>query len=87
MAESLIGTVSHYFPKVAVAALDLQEPLAKGDRIHIMGHTTDQVETIESMEIDHQSVEKAEPGDQVAIKVQGRVREGDQVYLATEDNG
>ena len=87
MAESLIVTVSHHFHNVAVAALYLQEPLEKGDRIHITGHTTDLVETIESMEIDHQPVEKAEPRDQVAIKVQGRVREGDQVFLATEDNG
>lgn len=76
-----IGTVVHYYTHLAVAVLDLGAPVRKGDRIHIAGHTTDIEQTITSMEINHQRVTSAEPGDSVAIKVVGRVRHGDAVYV------
>jgi len=75
-----IGRVTHYFGHLSVAAVSLTEPLVIGDRIHIRGHTTDVVETIASMEVDHRRVERAEPGDDVAINVQDHVREHDLVF-------
>ena len=75
-----IGTVTHYFGHLNVAAVSLTEPLAIGDRIHIRGHTTDLVETIASMEVDHVPVTRAEPGDDVAINVKGHVREHDRIF-------
>jgi hypothetical protein len=75
-----IGTVTHYFSHLSVAALSLRAPLAVGDRIHIRGHTTDLVQTVESMEIEHRRVERANPGDDVAIKVADHVREHDRVF-------
>lgn len=75
-----IGTVTHYFSHLSVAALNLRAPLAVGDRIHIRGHTTDLVQTVESMEIEHRRVERANPGDDVAIEVVAHVREHDVVY-------
>ena len=75
-----IGRVTHYFGHLSVAAVSLTEPLVIGDRIHIRGHTTDVVETIASMEVNHRRVERAEPGDDVAINVQDHVREHDLVF-------
>ena len=75
-----IGTVTHYFGHLSVAAISLTSPLAVGERIHIVGHTTDVVETVRSMEIDHHPVERAVPGDDVAINVAEHVREHDHVY-------
>lgn len=75
-----IGQVSHYFGHLSVAAISLSQPLAVGDRIHIRGHTTDVVQTVGSMELDHASVERAAPGDDVAIKVDDHVREHDLIY-------
>ena len=67
-----IATVTHYFGHLNVAAVSLTEPLDVGDLIHIHGHTTDLVETIDSMEVDHHRVERAEPGDDVAINVKDK---------------
>ncbi len=75
-----VGTVTHYFSHLSVAALSLRAPLAVGDRIHIRGHTTDLVQTVESMEIEHRRVDRANPGDDVAIKVADHVREHDLVF-------
>jgi hypothetical protein len=75
-----IGTVTHYFGHLSVAAISLTQPLSVGERIRIRGHTTDLVETVGSMEIDHAPVERAGPGDDVAINVTEHVREHDLIY-------
>lgn len=84
MSEILIGEVTHYYSKLGVAALDLQAPLRRGDHVHVHGQTTDFEEEVESMEIDHHRITSAEPGDDVAIKVCGKVRDGDKVFLELE---
>ena len=79
-AEELIGEVTHYFPHVPAAVLRLDTELKLGDTIHIVGHTTDLVQTVQSIQVEHESVESAAPGDDVAVLVKDRVREGDKVY-------
>jgi hypothetical protein len=81
MSEHLIGTVTHYFkgPSVAVVHLD-DDALDVGDEIHFLGHTTDFTERIFSMEVEHQKVEHADKGDDIAIQVVERTRQHDQVF-------
>ena len=76
-----IGWVSHYYSHLSVAAVTLEAPLTVGDRIHIKGHTTDLVQTVDSLQVDHKPVERAVPGDDVALKVDDHVRERDKLYL------
>lgn len=78
--EEAIGVVTHYYSHLAVAAVRLQAPLRVGDRIHIKGHTTDLVQPVDSMEIDHKAVDRAGPGDDTALKVADHVREHDRIY-------
>jgi len=78
--DQAIGTVTHYFSHLSVAAVSLTDSLHVGDRIHIVGHTTDVEQTVESMEVDHQRVEIAGPGDDVALAVADHVRDHDRVF-------
>jgi translation elongation factor EF-Tu-like GTPase len=78
--QEAIGRVTHYFGKPSVAAIEVTEPLRVGDRIHIRGHSTDLVQTVETMEIDHQRVDRAEAGDDVAMHVDDHVREHDLIF-------
>lgn len=80
MAEEKIGRVTHYFDKPGVGAIELSGDLAVGDRVAFRGHTTGFEQTIDSMELDHESVETAVAGEEIAVKVEERVREGDEVY-------
>lgn len=80
MEEKEVGRVSHYFSKIGVAAIELTDTLAVGDTIHIQGHTTDFTQTVESLQIEHESVEQAGAGQAIGIKVKDRVREHDKVY-------
>jgi translation initiation factor IF-2 len=81
MDEELVGRVVKFFSKPSVAAMEITSgTLRVGDRIRIKGHTTDLEETVDSMQIEKESIEEAEPGFLVGIKVKDRVREGDKVF-------
>jgi translation elongation factor EF-1alpha len=80
MSEEVIGTVSDFFAHPVVAAIELTASLKVGDKIRIKGHTTDLEMTVESMQIEHQTVQEAKAGDSIGVKVSERVRDGDTVY-------
>ena len=84
MPEEKIGMVIKFFAKPEVAAIELTDgSLSLGDRIHIVGHTTDFELEIDSMQIDNAPVDHAEKGSSIGIKVRDRVREHDVVYKVT----
>ncbi len=83
MAEQVIGKISHYFGNLKVAAAQLTGELKVGDQVHVKGHTTDILQTVDSLEVNHQKVEKAGAGDDVAFKVNDKVRTGDQLLRVT----
>ena len=83
--EVEIGRVAHYYNHLSVAVLKLTESLKLGDKIHIVGHSTDLIERVASMEVNHHSVEWVKSGEDVAIKVLEPVHEHDMVYRITEE--
>lgn len=84
MAEQEIGRVTHYFNKIGVAAIELSDELVVGDTIHIKGHTSDWVQPVDSMQIEHEMVDKAGAGTSIGIKVDGHAHEHDKVYKVTD---
>lgn len=86
MKEIEIGKVVHYYTKIGVAAIKITKgELKKGDKIHIKGHTTDFNQEVESMQKEHEVIEVASEGDDIGIKVNEHVREGDIVYKVVEE--
>ena len=83
MEEKEIGKVEDYFGHIGVIAVKLTGELSVGDKIRIKGHTTDFVQEITSMQIEHQNVSQAKAGDDIGIKVGEKVRHGDKVYRVT----
>lgn len=83
MPDEKVGIVNDYFARIGVAGVDLVGPLRVGDTVRFRGHTTDFEQVVESMQIEHQQVQEAGPGDSVGIKVLDRVRPGDVVYRVT----
>jgi len=79
--ETLIGHISHYFGKIQVAAIELTDgDLSVGDTIHIVGHTSDFTQTIDSMQIDRVEVTHAEKGKSIGIRAVEHARVGDKVF-------
>jgi len=84
MPEEAIGKVSDFFAKPVVAGIELAGTLKAGDKIHILGHTTDMELVVGSMQINNVNVQEAKAGDAVGIKVSDRVRRGDTIYKITD---
>lgn len=80
--EKKIGEVTHYFGHIPAGIVKLSGKLSKGDTVHIKGSTTDFTQEVASMQVDHKDIDSAKKGDEVGIKIDERVREGDEVFLA-----
>ena len=82
MGEQVVGKVMDYFGKIGVAGIQVTAgSLSVGDSIHIKGHTTDFTQQIDSMEYEHQHIDRAPAGRSVGLKVKDHAREHDIVYL------
>jgi len=75
-----IGRITHFFPKINVAVIELKAPLSVGDTIVIKGPNTDFEQVVDSMQIEHKNIQRAEQGQSIGLKVAERVRETDTVY-------
>lgn len=85
MVEHLVGTVSHYWGRLGVAGIELSSELEVGDTIHILGHTSDFAQAVDSIQIEHETVESAKVGESIGVKVKERARVHDQVLVVTSD--
>ncbi len=82
LGEKEIGFISHYFSGIGVGIVEVTNgTLNVGDKVRIKGETTDFTQKVDSMQYEHQPINKAEAGKSVGIKVTDRVREHDKVFL------
>jgi translation elongation factor EF-1alpha len=84
MPENLVGKVTHYFDRIGVAVLELTDRLRVGDTVHFLGHSADFTQKVTSLQIEHQNVPEAKPGQDVALKVTEKVHPNDSVFKVTE---
>jgi hypothetical protein len=83
--EKVVGMVDHFFGHISVAAFKVKNPLKVGDMIHVKGHTTDFVQRVDSIQSNHNSIPMAKKGVEVGIKVKGKCRTGDMVFIAAKE--
>jgi len=77
-----IGAITHYYGHLGVAIVKFNKKVEVGAKVRFKGATTDLEEAIQSMQYDHKPIEAAKKGQEVGIKVSGKVREGDEVFAA-----
>jgi putative protease len=86
MPEKKVGVVTHYWGKIGVAGLKITDgELRVGDTIHVKGHTSDFTQQVESMQIESDPIQVANPGDDVGLKVSEHAHEHDQVFKVIPD--
>ena len=83
MAGKRIGKITHFFPKINVAVIELEGILKNGDKILIEGHGTKFEQAVDSMQIDRVPVESAKKGQAIGLRVEQPVKEGDIVFLSS----
>lgn len=81
MSTTPAGKIIHYYDKIGVAVIKLSQSLKKGDKIKISGHDKEFIQTVESMQIEHQQIDQANKEQEIGLKVDQPVKEGDVVEL------
>lgn len=80
MAKKPIGKITHYYDKIRVAVVALNNALASGDKIKIGKDENFFEQEVKSMQVEHQKLEKAKKGQEIGLKVKKEVKEGDLVF-------
>lgn len=78
--EKQVGTVTHWYDKIGVAVVKLTGKLEKGDKIIVRKGDEQFEDTVSSLQIDHTDVNSAKRGDDAAIKLSHRAKEGAAVF-------
>ena len=82
MAEKQVGTVTHWYDKLGVAVVSVIGKLSKGDAIKVKRGESEFEDTVSSIQIDHKDVDAAKKGDDAAMKLSQKAKEGAGVFLA-----
>jgi len=82
MADKKIGTVTHYYDKIAVAVIKLEGgDLKVGDEIKFKSKDDDEfTQKVESMQIEHANIDIAKAGDEFGLKVEKEAKPKTEVY-------
>jgi putative protease len=80
LLEQQIGKITHYFSNIGVAVVVLSANIKAGELVHIKGRETDFKQLVESMQINHKELMRAEKGQEIGLKVDSAVKEGDIIY-------
>jgi translation initiation factor IF-2 len=84
MGEEEIGRITHFFPKISVAVIEVTAGSLKvGETIRVKGHTSDFTQTVDSLQMEHLQVPEIKKGGSAGLKVKEHVREGDKVFKVT----
>jgi translation elongation factor EF-1alpha len=86
MSGKLVGEVNHFYNRIGVAVIDLVDMLRVGDQVHFFGRSTDFRQEVASMQIEHEPITEAGKGQEIAMKVERRVRNHDKVYRLSDDD-
>ena len=84
MSGELIGEVTHFYNRIGVAVVYLTGEIKEGDQVHFFGRSTDFRQHVQSMQIEHEPITEAGEGQEIAVKVESRVRNHDKVYKLRE---
>ena len=80
-----IAKVTHYYDKIGVAVIDVgKKALKVGDVVKISGHDNEFNQTVGSLQVEHEQVQKIGAGKSGAFKTDKPVKEGDAIYVVTK---
>lgn len=77
-----IGKITHYYGNIGVAIIELSGKLSVGDKVKFSHGDREIEQTIESMQMEHKDIKSAKKGDVIGVKVEEKIGEGTEVFLA-----
>ena len=82
--KKLVGKIVHFYPKISVVVVELEDTLRVGDKISVERESGSFEQVVDSMQIEHKNIEEAKAGDAIGMKVTEPTREGAKVFKIVE---
>ena len=77
-----VGKVVHFYDKLGVAIIDLGKGgLKVGDQIKFKHGDEEFTQKVESLQVEHESVDSVKKGDSFGVKVDKPTKPGTEVFL------
>ena len=81
--DNQIGKVTHYYDKLGVAIIDLEKGSLKvGDKVKFKHGEEEFSQEVESLQVEHESVDSVKSGDSFGVKVDKPAKPGTLVLTA-----
>ena len=80
MLKERIGHITHYFDRIKVAVLELDDSLSTGETVLFEKDNQGFAQSIMSMQVDKKPIKTATKGMEVGVKVEAPVKPGFEVY-------
>ncbi len=75
-----VGKITHYYSRIGVGVVEVASAFSKGDNLLIGKNEPYLKQKAASMQLNHQAIEKTRKGQEIGLKVDGKVRMGDRVF-------
>jgi len=79
MVKNPVGKVVHYYDKIGVSVVELNEDLSIGEKIRVLAYMGEFVQEVNSMRVLDKDVCLARKGLKVTIKMDNKVKKDDLV--------
>lgn len=79
--DTKVGRITHYYDKLGVGIVKLTKPLKVGQAVKISGKTTNFEQLISQMQFNHKDIKSGKKGQEVGVKLNSKVRPGDEVTV------
>ena len=76
-----IGKVIHWYDKIGVAVVKLKSTLKVGDKVKVTRGDEEYEDTVTSPQLDHKDISSAKTGDDAAIKLSQKTKEGSTISI------
>ena len=81
--DKQIGKVVHFYDKLGVAIIDLEKGSLKvGDKIKFKKGDSEFSQNVDSLQVEHESVDEIKAGDSFGVKVDQATKPGTLVFMA-----
>jgi U32 family peptidase len=84
MEKKIVGKIIHFYPKISVAVIELEDVLKVGDKIYVEKGEESFEQVVDSMQVEHKSIQEANKGESIGLKLKEITKEGARVFKVME---
>jgi translation elongation factor EF-1alpha len=79
--KDLVGKVIHFYDKISVAIIKLDNALKTGSKVKFNHGENSFEQIVDSIQLEHEQIQEGKKGQKIAVKVEKEAKPGTLVYF------